>query len=288
MKSQGILAGGAVVLITNIVILAGVVYNRSGATPTAITLTEREMTIASSGEENTGRALRVQWQQPHIRGLEQREGPEWFDQAKLEAVGYDCHVSPTDPNAEQFYQKALPRKAYMVLEYDGAAWVTWLKEWEHDLDWTADRVRRGKRSEESLNKEKELSERVKQTASRLVAVDIGWDPAQLRRQYPDPAQFIIAPALVELQYIRTDAQKSGPRRAPFLRGVVSELLVDEIHVSLEHRAILDQIQREDKQKPRQWSRFGQLPEGVDQPRYGVTLRYGKRQEPWIVTVEKLL
>jgi hypothetical protein len=93
----------------------------------------------------------------------------------------------------------------------------------------------------------------------LYAIDAGRDSKQLRRSYADRARYIIAPAAVQLRYQldRPDGEK--------LTGRVQRLLLPMIHVPAEHGTPFTGA-------------------GADLS-YRVTLRYGRRHEPWILAVE---
>src|SRR5262249_39280591 len=72
----------------------------------------------------------------------------------------------------------------------------------------------------------------------------------------------------------------------FLAGYVAEILVDDIHVPLDQRPVLDALEE------RPWSPVvgpagpALSPEGRS-PRYQVHLRYGAGLEPWVVSIESL-
>lgn len=92
-------ASVGLVVLTNAIVLIGIAYNRGGEPEAEITLTEREVPLsyeAFQSDENTELALRLHWQSPAHRWqalmFESRLEPDWFDQAKLEAVGYDCSL----------------------------------------------------------------------------------------------------------------------------------------------------------------------------------------------------
>jgi uncharacterized protein DUF4824 len=287
-------ASAALVVLTNSFVLIGVGYNRSGEPEAEITLSEREVPlsyVAFRSEENTELALRLHWQSPAHRWqalmFEPRPGPDWFDQAKLEAVGYDCSLPFSDPLAELYYDKMLPREAFVVLGYGGQAWTHWLEEWERDKVFMAEQVNKGKRSKQELERFNDAYDRLPKTGSRLLAVDVGSDPIQLRQRYPDRKQFVIVRAKVRLFLVREGKTQSGERWPVHLRGEVTQLLIDDIHVPFELRAVLDTLSRSEAE--RRWTPHGPFvrPGEVKDPRYGVTLRFGKRYEPWITVIRPL-
>ena len=280
-------------VLTNAVVLTGVAYNRSGEPDVEITLTEREVPVhlGSLGrrDEDTGLALRLRWQNPNMRWRSYRHesGPAWFDQPKLEALGYDCSIPLSDPDAALYYDRQLPREVYVVLEYEGHAWTAWLKEWERDLASTAAQVARGKASQKELEKHGQVYEHLPQTAARLIAIDVGSDALQLRERYPEPHRFIIARAEVRMVLVREGQSETGERHPAYLNGRVTHLLTEDIHVPYEFQDELNRITG-GKATYRNfwWNSFDSQSE-PRAPRYEVTLRYGKRHEPWITAVRPL-
>src|SRR5215472_6318591 len=97
-------ASAGLIVLTNVIVCIGVAYNRGGEPEAEIALTERELPLsyaAFRSEENTELALHLRWQSPahrwHALVLAPRPEVDWFDQAKLEAVGYDCSFPLSDP-----------------------------------------------------------------------------------------------------------------------------------------------------------------------------------------------
>lgn len=278
-------------VLTNAVVLAGVAYNRSGEPDVEITLTEREVPVSletvGPRDEDTGLALHLRWQNPNLRwhSSQHESGPVWFDQAKLETLGYDCSIPPSDPAAALYYNRQLPREVYVVLEYGGQAWADWLKAWEQDLTDAAAKVVTGIRSQKDLDEHRKVYEHLPNTAARLVAIDVGRDATQLRQQYSEPHRFIIARAQVRLAF-REGKTESGERHPAHLRGYVTHVLTEEIHVPYEWRHILNRITGGKSIYKNVWNSFDWQP-NPKEPRYEVTLRYGKRHEPWITAVRPL-
>ena len=94
---KSLLASVLLLLLTNIVVLAGIAYNRSGEPLLSLELTERELPLmysASSKEENSGTTLSLRWQildpdedweyQNRTYGT-----PAWLDDKKLTELGFD-------------------------------------------------------------------------------------------------------------------------------------------------------------------------------------------------------
>jgi hypothetical protein len=294
MRKYGLLSAIALLVLINIIVLAGVARNRSGSPEAVVELTERELPLRfyqrSADRENTGMSLRLDWNEYPVysksfhrnsRGLKY----DWFDQSKLESVGFDCSVPLTDPKAELLYEKMLPRKAYAVLEFEGIAWNAWRKREQQDLSEIADKVKKGAATQIDLREAQKEYEHELKTHSRLFAVDAGNGPAKLRQQYPDSRRYLIMPAQVRLTYTRgynVETKKSEP---PKLTGYISEILVDDIHVPKTMRAVLDALTVKGKSQPESYYPYGA---NRQEPRYKVALYYGKRYEPWVANIQPIV
>jgi len=114
MKCWGVLGTMAVVVAANVYVLIGVAIDRAGGVVQKIELTEQELPIWGTSEDNTGIAVRF-WEG---RGVDSGLP---FDRAKLTELGFDCNVPPEDPSAKWRYRKAPLRRAFVVLEYRGSA-----------------------------------------------------------------------------------------------------------------------------------------------------------------------
>ncbi len=281
-RIRGTILAGALVLLANAVALTGVLYNRSGEPEAILVLTERELPLASLHRESTGVSVRLRWDAPlgdlDFPGFEARAAgpPEWFDREKLEALGFDCSVDLNHPDAEAFYRKTLPMEAYVVLEYDGEAWREYLSRLEERA---VEEAREGEGEiEERLGEAIERVRLAERTESRLFAVDVGSDSRGLRERYPDRSRFLVARAAVGLVFERGPVGDEESRRAPRLGGSIRRFTVGEIHVPAGVAAPLSDLAERAAGTP-------PLPgEWEGPPRYEVTLRYGKRLEPWVESV----
>ena len=259
---RGLLAGLALIAVTNGMILGGVAWNRS-AEEARIELTERELALpwnAFRDDDDSGLALRWSWRRPRA---------DWLDRDKLRELGFDVSVPPGDPQAEGFYAHALPREAFMVLEMDGEAWRRDLADREEELR----KCMRGQCPEEYPNTPEEMRTQLDQDrrmGSRLLAVDAGTDPEELRRRYPDRSRHLVLRASVSIHL-------AGQERK-LLEGRLSGPQVGGVHVPRSLRPVLDEIVRNTPQEAR---------EAPKAPRYRVTVAAGRRYEPWAVEVERI-
>jgi hypothetical protein len=123
------------------------------------------------------------------------------------------------------------------------------------------------------------------TQSHLFAVDVGADPQALRKQYPDQSEYIITPAVFRISRHYPSRKNGQPKSSQkyYLRGWVQDTLIPEIHITSDYRSFfISDIKTHTKiYLPRD------KPILDLEPRYQVTLNYGKRYEPWIADVKKL-
>jgi hypothetical protein len=244
MRRIAILLAAALVLAADILVVVKAARNRSGSPLAAIELTERELRLVRPQRESTALFLELAWEPAWGWGRFQFEdGPGWFNQAKLEEIGYDCRMALSDPSAAAHYRAMTAKEAFAVLEYreaggggvsnDRSAW------------------------------------------SRLVAVDVGRSFAPLRKKYPD-ARFLIVPSLVRLLYtVEWDANARRDAPGAYLRGAVVEMLVGQISVPPSQRSVLQALRQTT-------SEYLATPEARARgPRYSVVLYYGRNYEPWI-------
>jgi hypothetical protein len=266
MKRKGFLLAIAFVLLANVVVLAGVAYNRSGAPTSELQLTAREVYIAHSyyglGRENSGVSLHLRWHRSDT------PAQSVLDEQKLLAIGFDrpkAYIGRYDWRRSIVSQT---RGAYVVLEYGGAAWQRLLEARRSKLDEDL----RGVKSEAQRQRLQTSFERFAKTASRLVLVDAGNAPGALRARYPDRRRYLIAKARITAYQIYRRNGSGAPQ--PALRGSVSRLLPGTISVPHTDTAAILALNSQ-----RYSSHHGT-------PVPTVTLAYGQRYEPWIVGVGK--
>ena len=292
MKKYGLIATMALIVVTNVFILSGVAYNRSSEPDAVVTLTERELhwqdNWRSIDREDSGLYLRLQWNRPGYRSYnwEYREN-SWFNKEKLSELGFDTNYPLDAKNASRYYNRQLPRQAYVVLEYDGDAYKNWSRKLKNQIQ----KVKQELSEEKKLAKKKNLEnniwnmERQSVTHTHLFAVDAGPKPEKLREHYADSTRYIIIPAVFGISLHYTPRKKDQPKSSAkrYLRGLIREILIPEIHIPSDYRSFfISDIKTHTKTY---------LPKGKPlsdlEPRYQVTLNYGKRHEPWIADVKKL-
>lgn len=173
--------------------------------------------------------------------------PAYFGRAKLEAIGFDFRIPRGRTGKDMLF---LPRLAYAALEYEGKAWEQWsqLPEAEKQQD-RPDSPRRF-------------------STTHLFPVDISNNMAELRSRYPDQSKYLIVSATVEAKIQDIKDPKTGTILADQCVGYVLGILPSDINVPLPFSKLLAPLK----------------PEPAQEPRYTVTLAYGRKLEPWITSV----
>ncbi len=141
----------------------------------------------------------------------------------------------------------LERPAFLALEYDGPAWEQWQK---------------------AMEKEPKVIHPYDSTMeSRLFVIDAARRPEQLLEKYKDQQRYLVLKGVVRVAVVNYDPinRRHGP--SDRLQASVSRLLPESIHVPMSLSGAL-----------------ASLAESIPaSPRYTVTLSFGRRFEPWIVT-----
>lgn len=267
-----LLAGLALILLTNAVALGGVWWNRSGEPDSVLALSERELRLAHrSGDENSGLALMLEWRAVPFEGVdsghqtlfwgERTNNPAWLGREKMLALGFAAvPVSEEDPRGR--FERS--REVFIVLEFDGPAYhghraqLRARAEREMaliDLDpQNREFMQRAERAREYLEKEGQRS--------RLFAVDAGLSAEELRATYPDRNRHAIVRGEIEPVHYLQEA--NGPH------GFIRRVQAASIHVPFAYRAGFEHASS---------AAFAQTPAFVAE------LAFGKRFEPWLRQVE---
>jgi len=254
-RSWPILSGVALIVLTNVVALGGVIINRSGAPDSTLTLTQRELALPYTDwhvSENSGLALRLLWrvepkQADRAAGSLGWAGDEsdWLNAAKLKELGIT--VRPRSPrNADgPSYSSSLPADVLLVLEINGPAYRR-----QRDRACLFAGSTPDKNSKDTCDTETH-------EASRLFVVDAGLDREALRRKYPDARVYAIVRGQIQAAFVPTSTEL---RLVGYVRGVS----VDEIQVPVSMRAGLDSAPRKTP--------------------FTAVVALGRRLEPWIVSL----
>ncbi len=276
-----LLAGLAIIILTNVVALGGVAYNRSGEPDALVDLTERELDIAYQyglERDSTGLSLSINCrietiQNDYAYGNSNCWGaPLWLDKDKLIELGFE--FKPYEQNKSYRYDEGvLPRDVYLVLEFDGETHRRVLqRSEEHLAEEQALKINNPDKSEfeERVKRASEILQAEQNYSSRLFAIDAGLNKTALRSTYPDGSRYIIIKASVKPAWHFDNNQR-------IWTGRISDLLVDRINIPLEHRSVLKPIEKAGSRRKR----------NTDGPRFQLRVAFGKRAEPWVVGVERL-
>ena len=255
MKYASLAAAAALILLASAFALVHTDINRTDPPEAEITLTERELSY-SSGSDDSGVALILRWVDTSVAPGVAIPPPgepraTLLNQAKLEELGFDCRVPPSDPSADTYYaySRQSARTGFAAFEYDGPAWKSWI-EWRERLE-----PRPPEAQKRSVDYDRE-------TSSRLALVDAGFSARALRTRYPDRSRVLVLPAVFRISLISGwPAARDRPAAPARLAGFLQEI-PSVIHV------------------PKPFSdRFRS-----DTRTYFVTLRYGRLHEPWVTAV----
>ena len=251
-------------LLTNIVVLAGVAYNRSGEPLISIELTERELPIMqsyNSREENSGTMMSLRWQildpDEDIKYVSTTYGtPAWLDDDKLIELGFDIAELNSDADKYQYKTGHFSRKAILVLEYQGESYQKALKLAEGNLE--------SAYADELEDYENQLAQ-LKISRTHLYVVDAGQDRDLLIQKYADKGNYLLVRGEIGLRW-------SGD----IVYGRIRQLYLNQVHVPL---PLSEQLISMDNGET--YSPYNNL----TPPRYKVRLNIGKRLEPWIKSIE---
>jgi hypothetical protein len=160
----------------------------------------------------------------------------------------------------------------VVLEFAGVAWERWQVEKRGEIAKLAAQTSDDEEGAKRLARQVARQQEQLQSNSRLFPIDAGADPAVLRQRYPDRSRYAIVMAEMKVRFSADDERR--------VYGSIVSLLTAQLHVPLSVQSPLaDLPQRKYR------SRYDSPLELRDwQPRYSVTVNWGKRFEPWIETI----
>lgn len=270
-----LIAGLALMALTNAVALGGAAYNRSGQPDSQLALTQREVQAPSPyssrrhRDENSGLALTLQWRclndgETAYLGNRYCLSPPWLDAAKMAALGFDGRkLAPADGSEASLWRSVnqLPREVLVVLELNGPAYKEALRRSEKAY---ADAVGSNKDESDQRSAKGEL-EYERDHSSRLFAVDAGLDLHALRTQYPDRSAYAIVHARV---------QPIWSERKAKARGRIDDVHAEHINVPIEWRRALDGA----KNRPAN--------DDDKTPPFDALVAFGQRLEPWLVSAAR--
>jgi hypothetical protein len=194
-----------IVLVTVAAFVGQAARNRAGEPRLTITLTERELRLdrwGAAGDE----AVSVNLRFDVAHRTDPLDARNWISDMRLREIGFDLDVPAGAPAAAEFYDHVPPRRAWVVLEYDGPAW-------------------------RALQRRRALSPDGSSrfdSSSRLVPVDVGADPEALARRHPG---HLVLPAIIGVAYL------PPAQGGPLVYGVLYRLVPAELSVPRQLRAV---------------------------------------------------
>jgi hypothetical protein len=269
MRRQGLWWAAAIVLVSNIAAWGAAARNRSGEPDAVLVLTERELRLPARQADNTALTLTLVYEPFRQRGFQETRDAGWFDQAKLQSIGFDCS-KPVTPENASYYRVRIPRSTYAALEFEGDAWRAQVEGAGREPQVDSPMVRPGGATRPGAAGP---APRDPLLESHLVPIDVDNDPVALRARHPDRHRVAIVEATAAIRYVGNLGQ------APFLAGTVTSVLPGEINVPREWRSLLEGLQSDEQ--------AGVWPPPQHEPRFRATVTWGKRLEPWVSNVELL-
>lgn len=272
-RRTALLAGLALILLTNAVALGGVWWNRSGEPDSVLTLSERELRVEPRpGGENSGLALALEWRVVPFEETEAPFGawvwadrasnPAWLDLDKMRKLGFE----PGPPSEEPRSSVERSREVLIVLELDGPAYHAHRERMQARAEQEIALLALDPQNREFAQRAERAREYLQGEArrSRLFAVDAGLNHAELRAAWPDRSRHAIVRGEIQPVFYVQD-----PKAA---LASIGRIQCGVIHIPYAYRTLFDT----GSGGPRVF-RDGDLP----RPTFVAELAFGKRLEPWL-------
>lgn len=275
----------ALLVLVNIIVLAGAAYNRSGDPIASLQLTERELSLPYryyNNKENSGLALRLNWKvapdfseknRYNRYSLSNYTNPNWLEENKLKELGIDIDKAKLNKKDSRYsYQSFDSEEVIVVLEYDGESFQKILNNAENDIKQYRTGVEKSPDNKELIRQLKQQEESLaalKISGSRLIAIDAGLELKALKEKYNDSSKYLMLRGEVRPLW-------SGDE----LKGRIRQLFISEVHVPLPYSKEINEITNRETTSNSYNSRN-------EKPRYQVELKVGKRLEFWAAGVSGL-
>src|SRR5207248_2515885 len=166
--------------------------------------------------DDSGVALTLRWVAANVNyspalSPQDVEAHTLFNQSKLEELGFECRLAPSDPKADAYYSRRSARTGFVALEYDGPAWQSWIELRE--------------RLEPSPGPgQKRAADYERESGSRLVAIDAGRDADAVRARHPQTSRVLVLPAVIRISLAPAwPATKDNPGVPARLVGYIQEV-----------------------------------------------------------------
>lgn len=276
-RRTSVLAGIALITLSNAVALGGVAWNRSGEPESRLKLSKRELRVTSGdfNRESNGVMLSLVWRtRVSDSELSVWHGlgggtPPWLDEAKMRELGFTVPDAESDEDLSR--RHGTSREVLLVLELDGPAWRAQLDQVRAKTDELIAKAatQPGEQAERSIDEARQWLQREENEFSRLFVVDAGLDLDALRLRYPDRARYAIVPGRV------VPARGRGGNTNPRL-GYLQGLATSNLNMPYAFRNPLTGA--DNGRSARDKARDGL--KATD-----VSVAFGRRLEPWIIAVD---
>ena len=226
----------ALLLLVNVIVLAGVAYNRSDDKVAQLLLTERELSVVNhyaSADENSGMALNINWSTLSRNSEDELVvrkwgNPNWMNEKKLKALGVDVDglkASSSQYELDYSYNRILQSlDVLFVLELNGDAYKKALEIVTKDLN-DIQKKQSFMPEDEVLTKQVENVQsklsHLQKSDSRLFVIDAGKDRQALMDRYKDRSKYLL---------IRGELRPYMEKNR--LTASIKRLFISTIHVPL--------------------------------------------------------
>ena len=289
-KTWFIIAGIALILVTNAIVLGGVAYNRSQAVGGQLVLSERELLVRgnrASNSENSGLQLYLRIRVPVDtveNGLEYGDTrASWLTPEKLRTLGFKFPDKLKSSIDEQQINRIEQKDVYVVLEFSGDVYKRDVQAALTDATNAQEKAATNpddKKLAELAKSSRDDADREQHRASRLYCIDAGLDANALLRQYPDRSKYVVMIGKIDLSWTISNNIKH-------VIGMFSGLRIDNINVPLRWRSSLGTEQQLNHYTPYSLYNLTRENANDDSPHFNVTLAWGRRFEPWIIDIKPI-
>lgn len=275
----------ALLVLVNVIVLAGAGYNRSGDPIASLQLTERELSAPYryyNNKENSGLSLRLNWRVSPDLSKENRydryslstyTSPNWLTENKLKELGIDIEKAKANKkNSRYGYQSIDSEEVIVVLEYDGESFQKILNNAENDIKQYRTGVKKSsdnKKLIDQLKQHEESLSALKISGPRLIAIDAGLELKALKEKYNDNSKYLMLRGEVRPHWSDDE-----------LKGRIRQLFNSQVHMPLPYSKEINEITNSETTSNR-YNRRNK------KPRYQVELSLGKRLEIWVGGVSGL-
>jgi hypothetical protein len=255
-RKHALIAGIALIGLTNAVALLGVAYNRNGTPESVLEFSQRELDLPYSytWREDSGMALQIRWR---VQNSDDYGPPAWLNEAKLRELGFDLPPVETDYTYPRRWREQ-EKPAFIVLEMNGPAYQQGLEQARTKVAREKAALETAPQSQEQKHKlqyAEEALKREEHEQSRLIAVDAGRSAEPLRVKYADNTRYLILPGSVQPSYYSRDGKLQWS-------GYIHNLSCTSVHVPLPFK----------QQLP---------PVSYTQGELTAKVAFGRRFEPWL-------